>query len=457
MWIGLLFAFMCLAVQYQQFSPIEARQQQNADSDPEIMIEILRERTIQCLGLGRYMDGPRYTVETLLLYLFIEVLRGDNTETTSGTWVLWGSVVRIAERLGYHRDGSHFPDLFSPFEAETRRRVWAIVVQWDMFISLQFGLPRMVRESQSDTAEPRNLVDEDLNDGLTELPPARPESAKTIPQYHVAKNRLLSVAAMISDLTSSIKPPTAGEVLRLDELLTNTFQTILPVWQPSPTQQPDSTPSDEIPVSPATVSVRCTFLTLMYHRAQIVLHHRYLHLSGDTSEQIAYSRKTCIEAALAIQVYQWTLYLQTQVGGPLCRHGWKFLSLLGQDFLLATAILCAELAQSLSSNETSDSEKRPDHRVYHAASSAYIVWLQSAESDSSRAVRTVVAALKFLLAKAQNAEEFRRTRNAPQSSPADPQGAAQEAAYVEHPFVSLNFSRLPTSVKTYPGIANFPI
>ncbi|KAK5223265.1 hypothetical protein LTR47_010231 [Exophiala xenobiotica] len=416
MWIGLLFTLMCLAIQYQQFSPDESRRLQIADANPDQLVATFHMKAAQCLFLGRYLEGPKYTVETLLLHLFAEHLEGDHTETTNSCWALWGLIVRIALRSGYHRDGSHFPSI-SPFEAELRRRTWAIIIQWDNFLSTQFCLPRMIVQSQSDTAEPRNLMEEDFDNNMLELPPARPVSAKTNAQFHTDKNRLLSVAGAIADLSGALRPPPIAEVLRLDDLLTETYESVAPLWQ-----------SDGAVVAAQTArytqrasgSVRSIFLASIYCRAQITLHQRYL-VPGKTIAQYARFRKTCIDAALTMLQHQWTLYLETQVGGPLCRHGWKFLSLLTQDFLFATALLCAELALDLGGDassgfgsgsassaeefrrQISEDAEETRSRVFHSLSSAYIVWLQSRNYDSSRAVRTMVAALKELLRRAQGA------------------------------------------------------
>ncbi|KIW23410.1 uncharacterized protein PV07_11610 [Cladophialophora immunda] len=408
-WIGLLFALMCLAVQYQQFSPDEKRRLQVAEFQPETLVRLYRQKTIQCLVLGKYFHGPRYAVETILLYLFIESLREEQTKSLHGPWVVWGSLVRIAFRAGYHRDGSHFPTM-SCFEAERRRRVWTMLVEWDMYLSIQFGLPRIISLSLCDTADPRNLFDEDLHEDMLELPPPRPESSRTVPQFHVAKNQLLSIFGTINDLTMSVNPSPYSEVIRLDKALTSTYGSIIPVWKPIPRPQDSSF----LLQPPATISVRCTFLSFIYHRAQIVLHRKYMSI-GRTHGRYAYSRRVCIEAALAILRHQWALYLETRVGGHLCRHGWKFLSLLVQDFLFATAILCAELGEEISlagltspndghtSSARGDSSNDADLReaVFHALSSSYIVWLQSNDSESSQETKTVVAALRHLLGKAQ--------------------------------------------------------
>ncbi|KAK4939705.1 hypothetical protein LTR10_020095 [Elasticomyces elasticus] len=445
MWIGQLFAFMCLAIQYQQFSPVEARRLQLANSGPEHLIESFHAKTAQCLCLGGYTDGPPYTVETLLLHFFAKVLRANNTETNNSSWALWGLIIRIAMRTGYHRDGSHFPTI-PPFQAEMRRRVWAMIVQWDMFLALQFALPRMIVPSQCDTADPRNLTEDDLDSNMLELPPARPPSAKTNAQFHVDKNRLIEVIAEVADMSSSLRPPPHTEIWRLDELLNNTYESIAPIWQPEPL------PAD---ATRASVGVRTIFLATLYLRAQIVLHQRYM-VVGRTIPQYARSRKIGIEAALTLLQHQWTLYLETQVGGPLCRHGWKFLTLLNPDFLFATAILCAELAQDLTSSVSLSDTKSEGDRIFHSLSSAYIVWLHSNDADSTRAVKTVVAALRELLGKAQTAG-FGTTRAGPQLSSTGKHGEPRQPEAIADPFFGLGQRSEPVPGTVYHGIANFPI
>ncbi|OAG41376.1 hypothetical protein AYO21_04318 [Fonsecaea monophora] len=469
MWIGLLFALMCLAVQYQQFSSNEERRLQIADAQPERLVRLYRQKTIQCLVQGKYCQGPRYAVETMLLYLFIETLREGETKSLQGPWVLWGSLVRIAFRAGYHRDGSHWPTM-SCFEAERRRRVWNMLVGWDMYLSIQFGLPRMINISLCDTADPRNLFEEDLDEDMLELPSPRPESSRTIGQFHVAKNQLLNIFGMVNDLTMSVKPSSYTEVLRLDKVLTSAYESIIPVWKSEP--QAQDLPS--LSQAPATISVRCTFLTFIYHRAQIVLHRKYMSL-GRNQERYAHSRKVCIEAALAILRHQWALYLETRIGGQLCRHGWKFLSLLVQDFLFATAILCAELGEEISLaspsaavdvqtstagwNGGGDTDLRD--AVFHALSSSYIVWLQSDGSYSSQEIKTVVAALRHLLSRVQaigscpsRVSASRPSTSLPGTDPGiDELGHTQSQQRVGYgPEIDK-----PTSGDVYWGLGHFPI
>lgn len=400
-WIGALFSLMCLSIQYQQFSSDEARRLQVATSSPQQLITTFHLKSTQCLLLGNYLDGPPYTVETLLLHLLAEYFFGDHTETTSATYALLGLIVRIALKSGYHRDGSHFPAI-SPFQAEARRRVWLIILQYDIYLASQFGLPRMIARSQYDTAEPHNLEDQDFDGNVVELPPERPLSARTTARYHTDKIRLLSVASSVTELCNALKPAPLHDVLRLDDLLTETYESAASLWH----MDGNSAPSQNGYLHGSFCGVRSMFLGVIYSRSQIALHQRYL-VAGRTIPQYARSRKTCIEAALTILQHQWRLYLETQVGGPLFRNGWKFLSLLMQDFLFATALLCTDLAQDLSESgalpSTANDQGNTKARVFYSLSSAYIVWLQSRNYDSSRAVQTIVAVMKALLTMAQEA------------------------------------------------------
>ncbi|KAK9433076.1 fungal-specific transcription factor domain-containing protein [Lipomyces doorenjongii] len=393
MWIGLLFAIMCLSVLHQQFSPSASGQPLYVQSaaDSKCLIEIYREKVVQCLVLGKYTKSVPYTIETLLLYLHIEYRRSEDTQI--GVWIILGIIVRMALHMGYHRDASHFPRI-SPFHAEMRRRAWAIIVQLDIIASTQVGLPRMIRVSQSDTAEPRNLLDEDFDENVVELPPERPDTDKTPILCMVVKNRLFSVFGMISDLTTSTRPSSYAEVMRLDQVLHDTYNNISPGLRMRPTTKSDR----------PDVSLSAIYLAILFHKCQCVLHRKYM-LPARTNSRYTYSRKTCIEAALHMLQYQWILNEETQSDGRLYQDRWIVLSSIKQEFLLATTILCLDLNHDITAESSSESQKdTPDtdtrERVIQALSSSYLIWLQS--RDSSREAQKAAEVLRIVLGKAQH-------------------------------------------------------
>lgn len=88
--------------------------------------------------------------ETIVLQSFVIFLvllrRNDDARII---WTLTGLVVRMAQTLGLHRDGSHFK--LTPFEVEMRRRFWWQVMILDMRASEDHGCDPSIVESQFDT------------------------------------------------------------------------------------------------------------------------------------------------------------------------------------------------------------------------------------------------------------------------------------------------------------------
>lgn len=375
--------------------------------DPQRLVQTYREKIVQCLILGKYTKSVPYTIETLLLYFTIEHFQCKDTQI--GPWILLGIIVRIAMRMGYHRDPSHSPRI-SPFHGEMRRRAWATIFQLDLITSSQIGLPRMIKDGQSDTAEPRNLLDDDFDEDIMHLPPPRPDTDLTPMVYVVVKNKFLSVFGMISDLATSTQTSTYNEVMRLDAILHDVRHGIPPGLQLRPmtksiTDHPD-------------VIIRRIYIALLFHKAQCVLHRKCL-ISARHDNQYAYSRQSCIEAALQILEHQSTLNQHTQPGGRLYRDRWKISSLVNHDFLLAATILCLDLDRDLARgipatpNGTVMSRIGRDD-VIRALLESYRIWLQS--SSSSREARKAVEVLRIILGKAETVDMDKNTVEASNSA-----------------------------------------
>lgn len=403
MWIGLLFAIMCSAMLCHQLPSEDSGgtfflQPTLDHTDP---IQTYHDKITECLVLANYTKSPPYTIETLCAYLQVEVIRSQNVDI--GNWILLGMIVRLALRMGYHRDASHFPRI-SPFHAEMRRRVWLMISQFDVIASAQIGLPRMISESQSDTAEPRNLLDEDFDENMVRLPSPRPDTVMTPVQYFVAMDKVASVFGRISDLTTSPRQSSYAEVMRLDGMLHNTWNLIPHGWHMRPMAK-------SIMDSPDTV-MRRIFIANLFHKAKCVLHRKYL-VPGRTDRRYTYSRTACLEAALNILQCQKVLDQETQVGGRLHLAWWKASSMVKPDFLLATTILCLDLDQNLTAEPSPESLKDNStdtnmiERVIEALKDSYLAWQRS--TDSSREAQKVVEVLRVVLGKAQKMSTTRST------------------------------------------------
>lgn len=83
-----------------------------------------------------------------------------------------GIVIRMAQSIGLHRDGSHFPSL-SPYEVEIRRRAWWALYMLDMRSSEDQGTDLTIGADSFDTKIPLNINDTDIEPGMKESPQAR--------------------------------------------------------------------------------------------------------------------------------------------------------------------------------------------------------------------------------------------------------------------------------------------
>lgn len=81
-------------------------------------------------------------------------------------WVLNGTLVRIGQKMGYHRDGELLG--LDPFETEMRRRLWWQIIVQDSKYAMFSGLSQSLLPHHWDTKAPQNINDADIFPGSTE-------------------------------------------------------------------------------------------------------------------------------------------------------------------------------------------------------------------------------------------------------------------------------------------------
>uniref|UniRef100_A0A093UZW0 Putative transcriptional regulatory protein C1F7.11c n=1 Tax=Talaromyces marneffei PM1 TaxID=1077442 RepID=A0A093UZW0_TALMA len=352
-------------------------------------IQIYRERVVQCLTLADYTKCGPYTIETMICYLSIEYAQVADNQT--GLWLLLGTIIRLAVRMGYHREASTSSYL-SPFQAEMRRRNWAALFMLDSAAADQYGLPRMVNEALVDARPPANLLDEDLGPDMKTLPRSRPEHETTLVGFLAIKNRLLSTRNIITDLTSyPNKPVSYKEILKLDKIIKEQFQNI-----PGPLKM---RPMSKSLTDSSGVIANRIFLALVGYKSRCMLHQHYL-LPARTDDRYRYSRKACIESALELLRIQESIREECQIGRRLSHEHWKFETSVKHVFYLACTILCVDLNYDLSE---APSRRRLGKetllKIVKALQGCYNIWVES--TDASRESQKAVAMLRFILEKAQ--------------------------------------------------------
>lgn len=342
------------------------------------MIKTFRQRIVQCLILGKYIKGGPYVIETLMLYYANEHFFSKDADT--GIWVLLGMIVQLAMRMGYHRDPKHFKGI-TPLAAEMRRRVWASVIQLDLGVAIQMGLPRLVKHWQADTEEPRNLLDSDFDENTAELPQSRPDTEITFMLYWITRTRMMSILGLITDFTADTTPYRYDEVMKMDAKLQEAKESI-------PAGLRWRSMAHCITDSPQIIMQKM-YLDVIFYKAKIILHRKYFIHPG-IQRQHGYSREACLDAALKLLDYQHILDEEMQPLGQLYQDRWRISSIVNHVFLLATSILCYYLQQN--DGEASDTELT---KIESCLRRSYDIWLRL--SSSSKEARKAADALSVVL------------------------------------------------------------
>ncbi|KAJ5175012.1 uncharacterized protein N7482_000889 [Penicillium canariense] len=328
-WIALLYAILTLSVSlyHRSEEPLPLNM-----VDPVTAWNVFRKRAAQSLVQANYLIPGRYKCEALFLYSLCEFYRTQDAQV--GVSYLLAITIRLAMRMGYHRDARHYPSL-SAFDGEMRRRLWALLCQLDILISFQVGLPRTIQPWQYDTELPSNLHDTDFDENSPQLPQGRSEEGeRTACTYTRAKSRIMKVFGQVVDLAYSRESVPYDELLAIDRRLEEAHNLLPSTFQMQPMSQCIALPTDLI--------MRRYTLDLLYQKARVVLHRRYV---AEPGSKYAYSRSVCLSAARETLRHHSDIWNESLPGGQLYAERFFVNSLQNTDFMLSSMILCLELSQ----------------------------------------------------------------------------------------------------------------
>jgi hypothetical protein len=389
-WVGLLFAIMSLAMFFAHRAGDESIEPSKAA--PMDLVHSYRTLCAQALVLGSYTKPGQYTIETLVLYFEGEFTMTGDAQARG--WLLHGLTVRLALRMGLHRDASNHPNI-SAFQGEMRRRVWHLISQVDLLLSFHVGLPSMVSGLPTDTKPPLNLFDEDFDLQSTVLPPSRPETELTPMTYTICKARIATVFGQIADQANTLTGPTHPEVMAVDKSLLEAYESIPPVLM---ARSLDEAITD----SPELIMQRFNIM-LLFHKSRCVLHRRALSCD-EKDPRFNYSRNSCIDSALELLHYQYEIHLASAPGGPLSRHRWYLNTLTIHDFLLASMIIYLHLTDGQGAPTTTYlapsgvSTSKLQQEMINVLETSYDIWITctTETGDAIRArgvIRNMLASL----------------------------------------------------------------
>jgi len=325
-----------------------------------------------------------------------------------GIWVIVGSIVRLAMRMGYHRDASNYG--LTPYQGEMRRRIWATVRQMDIMYSFQLALPSMVRDSDCDNPLPRNIFDDEFRQDSKSLPPSRPPTESTPIAYMRAQAEITFEFGCIVDKIGSVtKQVSYDDILKHDARLRELKNEIPPHLR--------LRPMEECKHDPATLLMQRFQIDTLWHKTMVVLHRKYIGHPRQSS-RYAHSRRACVNSSMELLRHQAKLSEESQPGGRLRSLAWMVNSLPKADYLLGAVVVCLDLnSDTITSTMASPPpEYDPDFwsasqraDMLRALENSLMLWKVDAETSMEAFKASNV--LQIML------EKLRQTKYAPKDQP----------------------------------------
>ncbi|KAH7171263.1 hypothetical protein EDB81DRAFT_865164 [Dactylonectria macrodidyma] len=332
LWTALLFSICQIASNSLTSRSLGAT---DPDSPPSTCFSLA---SAHCLSLGSYFRPQPFAVEALLLFAQAQCI--TSLELSPDLGPLFGSLIRLATQMGYHRDPDvHAPGKFTPFEAEMRRRTWSLAMQLDLMVAFHLGLPSSVQFPTWDTKAPRAVMSTDFREDMAELPPEREDVTDIL--FYVVKHRFMEVFEKILRHALTLKPKCVDhgpEQLKEEEKLTALDEEISQVYASIPEDLRPREMADSIVDSPWTIVTRLCVSNL-YNKCVCVLHRPYAVLGRPQSVS------ACWTASKAIVRDMIKVYNEFVPGGQMETEMWFTSSLTWHDFLIGATAFCLALCK----------------------------------------------------------------------------------------------------------------
>ncbi|KAF8542980.1 hypothetical protein BDD12DRAFT_774351 [Trichophaea hybrida] len=323
LWLGLLMIVMSIAIKIYDLSG-ESLSELPAGSME--MWLAFRNASEQCLVVGDYTKKLYiHTVQTLILL--------SVSSTQEDSWFQLGSVIRIAMSIGLHRDSGQFSDI-SLGEGEIRRRLWTLITCLDLLTSIRIGMPCMVGPDSYDTRLPKNLHDNEIGEGITELPPERGKEESTSISYLVHLASMSHTLWEVNRLANSVKArPPFEQVLKLEAEIDCRYEAI-------PSFLKYKSMEDSIN-DPAWLVVQRQNLYLLRQMVFLAIHRPYAARASQNPKYL-HSYQKCIDSAMQVLKCQNDLFSRSPEALRYVR--WYINTHTTHEYLQAAAVIFLDLS-----------------------------------------------------------------------------------------------------------------
>ncbi|KAJ5780576.1 hypothetical protein N7457_005736 [Penicillium paradoxum] len=184
------------------------------------------------LHAGKWIDNlhtKRPEITSMRLSILLILAQNSLGMKRSQAWLTTSTLVKQAMMAGYHRDPSRYARI-SIFNKEMRRRIWTTIVELDLQVALDRGMPPSVQSFDYDASPGLNIFDDELHENTTEIPQNRPLGEITDMSFQSVLSRSLPLRLQACSLMHSPRISCRYEdIQRLDGELTRHLSRI-PGW-----------------------------------------------------------------------------------------------------------------------------------------------------------------------------------------------------------------------------------
>ncbi|KAJ5594202.1 uncharacterized protein N7459_000410 [Penicillium hispanicum] len=175
----------------------------------------------------------RAEITALRLYILLISAQKCFGMKRSQAWLATGHLVKSAMMAGYHRDPDTWYPRISVFNKEMRRRIWMTILELDVQVAIDRGMPPSIQSCDYDTLPALNINDDELHENSAEPPEDHPLGDITDCSFASAMGRSISTRLKACFLMHSPRISCRyEEIQRLDwELSRHLAQ--LPAWDTS--------------------------------------------------------------------------------------------------------------------------------------------------------------------------------------------------------------------------------
>ncbi|OQE41035.1 hypothetical protein PENCOP_c005G03912 [Penicillium coprophilum] len=241
---------------------------------------------ISCTFVSPDIDFRMLQTQSLLLVARLGVASDGDV-----AWASAGSLIRSATTMGLHRDPTRFRKA-RPFHSELRRRLWATIVELDLKISLDRGVPPSVDLDECDCDPPSNWDDADLTQDMENDPAPLSTALYTQNFYQTLLTKTLPLRYRIAKKINSLRFNLSyDDALRMGEELSRNMQHASSLFE-----------DNALSITPGEPG-RHRFAQSLYlfiMRKFLLALHRPFSLSVARLPKCSYSRKICLEESLGI-------------------------------------------------------------------------------------------------------------------------------------------------------------